>query len=439
MNAGEKIYALARRLWPICRSITGHGVRQTLSIIRETLPALLIHEVPTGTRCFDWTVPKEWNIRAAYVLDPSGNKVIDYSRNNLHVVGYSLPVDTELSLDELQGHLYSLPEQPDAVPYITSYYQERWGFCIAHRERERLQTGTYRVKIDSALTDGSMSFGELVIPGEIKDEVLLSTYVCHPSMANNELSGPCVATYIAQWLQSLPRRRYTYRILFAPETIGSICYMSRHLSELKSRVIAGFVITCVGDDRTYSYLPSRQGDTLSDRTALHVLKHIYPGFRRYTFLDRGSDERQYCSPGVDLPIASIMRSKYGEYPEYHTSLDDLDLITPAGLEGGFNAIKRALGCIEDNCIPRVTVLCEPQMGRRGLYPTLSTTNPGSQTRNMMNLLAYADGRHSLLEIADIIGVPMWDISPIAHRLVASGVLELGPSHSAQSSPNKPGP
>ncbi len=431
MTPGEAMYALAQRLWPLNRSLSGEGVRQTLGVLSEYLPGLQVHEIPSGTTCFDWIAPQEWRVREAWVKNAAGEKVIDFAVNNLHLMGYSVPVDAEMPLDALQAHLYSLPAQPTAIPYVTSYYAERWGFCLSQHARERWAPGNYRVHIDSELFAGSLSYGELLIPGDTDREILLSTYVCHPSMANNELSGPCVTTWLARWLQKRPTRRYGYRILFLPETIGSICYLSRHLEALKARVTAGFVVTCVGDERAYSYLPSRAGDSLADRVALHVLRHTDPDFKRYTFLDRGSDERQYCSPGVDLPVCSLMRSKYGSYPEYHTSLDDLTLVTAAGLEGGYTALRRALECLEQDCIPRATTLCEPQLGRRGLYPTLSMRGSGLDVRDTMNLLAYSDGRLSLLEIATLLDVPMWTLHPLACRLAEQGLLDLRPT--AQSS------
>jgi aminopeptidase-like protein len=418
---GQEIHALAAKLFPICRSLTGDGVRKTLKIIQELLPQLSIYEVPSGTQCFDWTVPKEWNIRDAYIKDPDGKRIVDFKNSNLHVVGYSTPVDGEFSLGELQAHLYSLPDQPNAIPYITSYYKEHWGFCLTHEQRSRLKEGKYHVKIDSELKEGHLTYGELLIPGEVEEEVFLSTDVCHPSMANNELSGPCVTAFIARWL-SQERRYYSYRIVFIPETIGSILYISKHLQELKKRVIAGFVVACIGDERTYSYLSSRAGNTLADQAALHALKHIDPNFVRYSYLERGSDERQYCSPGVDLPMASIMRSKYGTYPEYHTSLDDLQFVTPEGLTGGYTALRLAIEAIDKNCYPMATVLCEPQLGKRGLYPTLSTKTSGGSVRKMMNLLAYSDGTRSLLDIADVSQIPIWELYPLCEQLSASHLL-----------------
>lgn len=422
LDIGQQLYALCQRLWPINRSLTGDGVRETLAILKEVAPELQIHEVPSGTEVFDWTIPNEWNVREAWIEGPDGHRVVDFAEHNLHLVGYSIPVDATLSLEELQEHLHSLPELPEAIPYVTSYYSPYWGFCLRHQDRLKLKDGAYRVHIDATLAPGSLTYGELVIPGETDKEVFLSTYVCHPSMANNELSGPCVTAYLAKWLSGLPKRRYTYRIVFIPETIGSVIYISRNLEHLKRHVIAGFNVTCVGDDRCYSYLPSRAGNTLSDQVARHVLKHTEPDFKRYSYLNRGSDERQYCAPGVDLPIATIMRSKYDEYPEYHSSLDDLTLVTPDGLDGGFMVLRKAIEAIEYNCMPSMTMLCEPQLSKRGLYPRLSTKNSKAETQVMMDMMAYCDGTFSLLDIAEIIGVPIWELVPMYQKLSEHGLL-----------------
>lgn len=422
---GNEIHALANRLWGINRSLTGDGVRETLSILKENLPELQIHEVPSGTKVFDWTIPKEWKVRHAYIITPAGKKLCDFAVNNLHLLGYSTPVNRTIALSELQEHLYSLPEQPNAIPYITSYYKERWGFCITQYERDLLEDGEYKVVIDSELFDGSLTYGELVIEGKSDKEVFLSTYVCHPSMANNELSGPTVTSYIAKWLKGRQRNKYTYRIVFIPETIGSITYISRNLEHLKSKVIAGFNVSCVGDNRDYSYLPSRQGQSISDLVALHVLKHVCPTFKSYSWADRGSDERQYCAPGVDLPIASIMRTKYAKYEEYHTSLDDLvNVVTPEGLDGGYNAIRKAIEIIENLNYPRMNVYCEPQLGKRGLYPTLSTKISGADVELMMDVITWSDGTKSLLEIAELCNVPVWNLYPIVEKLTEHQLLSL---------------
>ena len=423
-DLGQQMHDLCRELFPICRSITGEGFRQSLAILRRFLPAMQVFEVPSGTRVFDWEVPLEWVIRDAYVMGPDGSKVIDFRESNLHVVGYSAPVDQSMPLSELQTHLYSLPDQPDAIPYITSYYKERWGFCLSHHQREHLPEGLYRVKIDSELKPGSLTYGELVIPGETRKEVFFSTYLCHPSMANNELSGPAVNTFLAQWLQSLPRRKYTYRFVFIPETIGSITYLSRNYKALQAAVVAGFNVTCMGDERAYSYLQSRRGDTLADRIARHVLQHLHPEYNTYPYLARGSDERQYCSPGIDLPVCSVMRSMYQCYPEYHTSLDNLDLVTPAGLYGGYEALKTIVLCLEMNETLRNTVLCEPKLDKHGLYPTLSTKQSAAIVKKMMAYLGYVDGSLSNLEIAERINIPLWELDETIQSLKRARLLEV---------------
>jgi len=423
LEIGKSIYGLCERLWPITRSITGNGVRQTLAILKEHLPSLVITEVPTGQACFDWEVPKEWNIKDAYVIDPNGKKILDFKVNNLHVVGYSIPINKTMTLVELQKHLHSLDDQPEAIPYVTSYYEERWGFCLSQNQRVMLKEGSYRVHIDSELSFGSLTYGEVIIKGRSDKEIFLSTYVCHPSMANNELSGPTVTAYITKWIASQPRE-YTYRIIFIPETIGSICYLSKNIVQMKKNIFAGYNISCVGDNNAYSYLPSRQEDSISDKIAIHVLNHTQPNFIKYSYLDRGSDERQYCSPGVDLPIASVMRSKYHTYSEYHTSLDNLNYISAEGLFGAYDILTKCISCIENNKVYRATILCEPQMGKRNLWPTLGGSKvKENKVKNMMDILVYADGKNDLLEIAEKINMSMIKAQDLIEIMLKEKLIE----------------
>ena len=420
---GKEIHELAQKLWPINRSITGEGVRETLSEIQKIIPTLKVNSISSGTQVFDWTVPKEWRVNDAYIISPDGTKICNFSENNLHLLGYSIPFRGKLSLKELKEHLFTLPDQPNAIPYITSYYEERWGFCLKHEQFQNLKDGEYEVFIDTELFNGELNYGELLIKGESEKEVFLSTYVCHPSMANNELSGPTVVTFLAKWLLSIKKPRFSYRIIFIPETIGSISYLSLNHEQMKKKVFAGFNVSCVGDDRSYSYLPSRDGNSISDKIALHVLNWIDPNFVKYSWLDRGSDERQYCAPGIDLPIASIIRTKYGKYPEYHTSLDDLKVVvTPKGLDGGYWAIRRAIEAIERNKNFKVSVLGEPQMGKRGLYPTLSTKKSTAEVKLMMDFISFCDGTASLLQIANKLNVAIWDLYDICDKLEEHNLL-----------------
>jgi aminopeptidase-like protein len=422
---GKDIHEFAKKLWPINRSITGNGVRETLLEIKNHLPDLEIKSISSGSKAFDWKVPKEWIVTEAYILTPSGERICDFAENNLHLLGYSIPFEGEVSLDELKQHLHTLPDQPNAIPYITSYYEERWGFCLSQEQFDQLEDGTYSIHIDSKLFEGVLNYGELLIGGKSSKEVFISTYVCHPSMANNELSGPTVVTFLAKWLAEFKELEYSYRIIFIPETIGSILYLSLHYQHMKKNVFSGFNVSCIGDNRAYSYLPSRNGNTLSDRIAKHVLKHIDPNFKSYSWFDRGSDERQYCAPGIDLPIASIMRTKYGEYPEYHTSLDDLEnVVTPDGLNGGYWALRRAIEAIEKNKNYCVTVLCEPQMGKRGLYPTLSTKKSYEDVRLMMDYISLCDGKTSLLDIAERLNVAVWDLYEFSNKLEEQSLLSV---------------
>lgn len=421
------MYEWAKALYPIRRSLTGEGNRATLRFLKRQVEELEIHEVAAGTKAFDWEVPPEWKVGEAWVKGPDGEKVLDVAEHTLHLLGYSEGVDRTMSLEELGPHLFSRPDMPTAIPYMTSYYERRWGFCLSEEQRTRLKPGLYHARIDARFdASGSMTYGEVVVAGETKEEVLLSTYICHPSMGNNELSGPVVLTALLRWLKQ-KKRRYTYRALFLPETIGAIYYLSRHLEHLQERVRAGFVLTCLGDERGYSFLPSRKGDTLTDRVARHMFRHLGVEVKEYDYQrHRGSDERQYCSAGVDLPVVVMMRSKFHEYPEYHTSLDDLSLITPAGLEGGFEMHRRAIEILEMNRTYRTTVLCEPRLGRRGLYPTLGASRQGGKpewVKRIRNILVNADGEEDLVAIAERAGFDLLEAREAIKRLVEEGLLE----------------
>jgi len=412
-NYGQQIYGFASQIFPICRSITGNGVRATLKAISDYIGSdakLSIHEIPSGAPVFDWTVPKEWVIKEAFIEDEKGNHIIDMKENNLHVLGYSTPVDQWVDLEELKKHIYVQPEQPDVIPYVTSYYKERYGFCMSKNHLDSLQEGRYRMYIDSDLIDGSLTYGEVIVPGESEEEVFFSTYICHPSMANNECSGPALAAQLVKYVAGMTNRRYTYRFIYIPETIGSITYLSTgdHLHQMKKNMIAGFNLSCVGDDRDYSIVTSRYGDTLADKVLKNVL-HFRGKYAEYSFLERGSDERQYNAPGVDLPVVCFCRSKFGKYPEYHTSADDMSIISPEGFQGSYEVMTEVIQALEHNRYYKVNVLCEPQLGKRGLYPTISQKDSYDDIKAMTDFIAYADGRNDLIEISSRIGIRISDL------------------------------
>lgn len=424
-DAGRNMYELAGRLFPICRSITGNGFRQSLEMIREIVSEMQVCEIPSGTQVFDWTVPKEWNIRGGWIKNLQGETIIDFKDCNLHVMGYSIPVHQTISREELLAHVYTQPEQPEWIPYVTSYYKERWGFCMSERQKKSLTDAEYEVCIDSTLEDGYLTYGEVVLPGETDDEIFFSTYLCHPSMANNELSGPCVQTEIIKYLKQLSHHRYTYRLIFIPETIGSITYLSRNLDVLQRHVKAGFVLSCVGDDRTYSMVSTKYEDTLADRVLNNVLKFHYPDYIRYSFMQRASDERQYGSAGVDLPVCAFCRSKYHEYPEYHTSADNMDLISPEGLSGAYEVMVKVINALENNYFYQMQCKCEPQLGKRGLYPTVSQKGTKGDARYIQDFIAYADGRNDLIGISNILDIPVDKLIPIKDQLMEHHLLAIG--------------
>jgi aminopeptidase-like protein len=414
--------ALVEELFPICRSITGNGVRQTLAILQRHIP-LEVKEVPSGTPVLDWTVPPEWNIRGAYLAREDGTRIVDFSANNLHVVQYSQPIDAWMPLAELRPHLHTLPDKPDWIPYRTSYYFEDWGFCLAHRQLSGLADGLYRVVIDSDLTPGHLSYGELLIPGETEDNVLFSCHICHPSLANDNLSGIAVSTMLARHVQTL-RPRYSYRFLFIPGTIGSLTWLARNEDKVE-RIAHGLVLSCLGDIGGMTYKHSRQGNTAIDRVVTHVLSHDTGPHRIKPFIPYGYDERQYCSPGFDLPIGCLMRTPNGEYPEYHSSADNLSLLHPESLAHSLAVLRRIVDVIEGDSLYRSrNPKGEPQLGRRGLYAAMGgQRSAGYDQMALLWVLNLADGRHSLLDMAERAGISFATIRAAADALVAADLLE----------------
>ena len=423
-SLGNDMLQLAEKLIPIYRTITSPGLKESLEIIRDQeLPGLKISSFKTGKKVFDWEIPRVNTVNFAYIKTPNGERICEFSVNNLHLVAHSKAINIEIPLSELQEHLYSIPDQPDAIPYVTSYYGDTWGFCLTHKQRMSLMDGNYRVVIDAESKTGNMYYGELVIPGKSRKEVLISTYLCHPNMANNELSGPVVATYLAKYLLH-KNNHYTYRFIIIPETIGSIAYLSRNLRNLKKRLKAGFVFTCLGDERAYSMVKSRRGGTLSDRAAEYVINRITESARFYSWSERGSDERQFCAPGIDLPVASIMRSKYNTYPEYHTSLDTIgQVVTANGLYGGFEFAKQIMDVIENNVKPIATNKCEPMLGRHDLYPNVSIRNGYQNTKIFTELLTWSDGEIDLLEISKKTGFEVEELYRAAIILTNKKLLK----------------
>ncbi|EAL3410381.1 DUF4910 domain-containing protein [Campylobacter coli] len=423
-QTGKAMYELACELFPIPRSITGQGFRDSLEILNKTLGGgiLKFHSIKSGTKVFDWIVPDEWNVKEAYIITPKGEKICDFKKHNLHLLNYSEAIDQEIELEELQDHLYSIEEMPDAIPYVTSYYKRRWGFCLTHNERKKLKKGKYKVYIDAKHDEnGVLDYADFILPStqNSKDEILISTYLCHPSMANNELSGPVVSIFLAKWLLSLKERRYNYRFVIIPETIGSIVYLSKHLEHLKKHVKAGFVLSCLGDDHAYSLIHTPKENTLSDKVALHTLKNK-ENFKAFSFLDRGSDERQYNAPLVNLGIVGVCRTKYGDYDGYHNSKDDLNFISEKGLMGGLQSIQEMILNLEINAVYKNTIVCEPNLGKRGLYHTLSTAN---DIPLACNFLAYCDGENDIIDIANILNMQAYEFKELLEKIKFYGLVK----------------
>jgi aminopeptidase-like protein len=420
-RTGQDIYALASELYPICRSITGGGVRETLDILGRQIP-LDIHEVQTGTQVFDWTVPREWNIRDAYIKNEAGERVVDFRAHSLHVLNYSVPVRERRTLAELKEHIYTLPDQPDLIPYRTSYYAERWGFCMAHKALEALPDGVYEAVIDSSLTDGHLTYGEYLHRGETGDEFLFSAHICHPSLANDNCSGLALLTLLAKHLSG-QKTQLTYRFLFAPGTIGAITWLARNETNA-GRIKHGLTVSCVGDGGGPTYKKSRRGDAMIDRAMTHVLKHATPTPNLLDFIPYGYDERQYCSPGFNLPVGMFQRSQFGTFPEYHTSADNLDFIRPEHLAASYDMILRAIEIAEHNArFINLSPKCEPQLGKRGLYGAIGgDKDAAAKNMAMLWVLNLSDGGHSLLDIAERAGIPFRIIHSTACLLQEHGLL-----------------
>ncbi len=414
------------RLWPITRSLTGNGNRKTFEILNELID-LNLNEVPSGTKCFDWTVPPEWNINEAWIENSKGEKIVDFKENNLHILGYSEPFQGKLSFEELNKHLYTLPNQPELIPYLTSYYKRRWGFCMAHNQFQQLdRNDTYNVFIDSVLDDdGSMTIGEALIKGKMDEEILFSTYICHPSLANNELSGPLVSAFIYKNLKNRKSLKYTYRFLFVPETIGSIYSLFTNGEHWKKRLKAGYVITCIGDNGKFTYKRSRKGNTETDRITEMVLNQTEEEYNIVDFFPSGSDERQFCSPGFNLPVGSLMRTMYGKYPEYHTSGDNKNFVSFEALEKSVYKYLEIIEAIERNGKYINTMpYCEPQLGKRGLYPTLgSQKGTQAMVKAMMWMLNLSDGENDLISISERSKISLKDLYPVIDKLIENGILK----------------
>jgi aminopeptidase-like protein len=420
--AGEEMYRLIEELYPICRSITGDGLRATLRRIQKEIP-IAIREVASGTQVFDWTVPREWNIRDAYVKNSAGERVIDFRRSNLHVVNYSVPIRQRMTLSELKEHLHTLPDRPDWIPYRTSYYKESWGFCLSQRQLDSLPDGEYEVVIDSTLEDGHLSYGEYLLPGETQDEILISCHSCHPSLCNDNLSGMAMAVTLARELAEKPHR-YSYRFLFIPGTIGAITWLSQNESTI-SRIKHGLVLAGVGDPGKFSYKKSRQGTAEIDRVAAHVMAKSSHTFEIAEFSPYGYDERQYCSPGINLAVGRFSRSPYGTFPEYHTSADNLDFVRPEALAQSLVICRKIFSVLENNkTYENQNPKCEPQLGKRGLYRAIGgQLDAGAREMAMLWVLNLSDGSHSLLDIAERSGLDFDAIEFSARALQEHGLLK----------------
>ena len=416
------------RLWPLNRSLTGNGNRETLKILSELIP-LKISEIPCGTKCFDWTIPPEWNVKEAWIKDSSGNKIVDFCKNNLCLLGYSEPIHKKMHIEELRNHIYTLPNQPEAIPYRTSYYQKRWGFCMSYRQYSSLSSNEeYEIYIDASYNEeGSMTVAEAEIKGESDKTIYITSYICHPSMANNELSGPLVICKLYHLIkENIPNPRYTYKFLFMPETIGSIWYLSTHSDEIIDKCISGIVVTCIGDNAPFTLKKSRIGNGILEKSIEYLLRTTCDSYKLYDFFPTGSDERQYCSPGFNLPFCSLTRSMYGEYSEYHTSLDNKSFISFDAMESSAEFLMKAIQIVEyNNVYINLFPYCELQLGKRGLYPTLSAPDARTAIVNaFMWILNYSDGNHDLMWISDKSDINFFTIKEAVTILLSHKILAI---------------
>jgi len=420
------MFKIVKDLFPICRSITGPGIKQSLKYIENISPKFKRLKFKTGKKVFDWKVPYEWSIEDAYIQDiKSKKKFANFKKSNLHVLNFSKSINKIVPKQHLLRHIYTLKNQPKLIPYVTSYYKKNWGFCLSEEERKKLKNKYYKVFIKSKFSKGTLDLSHALFKGESKKEIFFSTYLCHPSMANNELSGPTVLSKLANYLAKKKKIRFSYRFVILPETIGSICYLTKFKKKLKKNVICGFNISCVGDEKNYTIISSKSGNTLADKALINQIKSK-KNFKKYSFLNRGSDERQYCAPGIDLPVCGFSRTKYGDYKEYHTNKDDLNFISKKGLEDSFQILKKIVDSFENDfnwyCFPKSNFNCEPNLGKRGLYPNISEKKNYNLTNLRMDLIAYSDGKKNLIQISDIIKQPVKKIVAELKLLVKNKIL-----------------
>lgn len=426
----ENFFKIGReQLYPLCRSLSGRGTLKTLKIIKKNFKNLKIKSFKSQQKVFDWKIPSQWEIKNAYILDKYNKKIVNFKDNNIHVVGYSRPIDKKINLQQLLKNLHTIPSMPDAIPYLTSYYNKTWGFCVTERFKKKLlksynEKDKFKVVIDSKFKfKGKLNYGEYYIKGKSKKEILISTYICHPSLANDNLSGIIVSMALIKFFRNRNNNK-SIRFLFLPETIGSIAYISKNLDELKKNVIGGYILSCIGDDRNHSCMFSKYGNTISDESLKETYSKFKIKYKNYSFLHRGSDERQFCSPGIDLSLASIFRTKYGEFPEYHNSLDDFNLVTKKGLKGGFKIAKQAILNVDNKIIPIAKYICEPQLGKRGLYKLLSKKNiiDNQDCWKILDFLQYSDGKNDINKIAEFIDLKINVVKKLYKFLISEKLI-----------------